>query len=200
MTGAVLAGGKSRRMGSNKAFIEIEGESIIKRVLKVIKSVFDGTNTGTNTDSNTIIVADGVLLYEGLSTRVVADIFKGAGSLGGVYTALFHSTGGYVFVAACDMPFIDRGCIKKVIKERGGAYDAFIPFVDGRYHPMHALYSKRCMRPIESMIKEGNLRITDLIERIRVKKLTEDDFNGLPIRASVMNINTMEELEGLKKE
>ncbi|GMR05051.1 MAG: hypothetical protein BMS9Abin23_0979 [Thermodesulfobacteriota bacterium] len=189
MTGAVLAGGKSRRMGSNKALLEFNGETIIQRVLKVVSGVFE----------KTMIVADDVLLYENLDARVVADIYKGAGSLGGVYTALFHSSGNHVFVAACDMPHIDAGAVKRIL-EAPGSYDAAVPFISGRYHPMHAVYSKRCMKPMEAMIKEGNLRLTGLMERIRVKKLVEEDFKGIPIEESVRNINTKEDLERLVTE
>lgn len=191
MTGVILAGGQSRRMGSNKAFIEIDGVPIIERALGVFKAVFD----------DVFIAAGDVLLYANLDTRVVADVFPGAGGIGGVYTALFHSTDNMVFVAACDMPFLDPACIKRVLDEKKvmGRFEAAAPFIGNRAHPMHALYSRRCMKPIEAMIKEGNLRINDLLSRIRVKQLTEEAFGGLPIAESVENVNTREELRRVRK-
>ncbi|TAN62740.1 molybdenum cofactor guanylyltransferase, partial [bacterium] len=81
MTGAILAGGKSVRMGFNKALIKTNDETIIERTIRLFKGIFD----------HTFIVANDVLLYENLDTPIFADIHKGAGSLGGIYTALVHS-------------------------------------------------------------------------------------------------------------
>lgn len=192
MTGAILAGGLSRRMGFNKAFIKLGGETVIERSVRLFKDLFD----------ETMVVTSEAVPYELLSTRVVTDIYPGAGSLGGIYTALFHSPGEYVFVAACDMPGLDPKAISAVLnaqKTSKGRFDAFIPFINERYHPMHAIYSKRCMKPMEAMIKEGDLRISGLIEKIRVKTLVEDDLEGTPIAASVENINTREELERISE-
>lgn len=188
MTGAILAGGKSRRMGFNKAFIKLNDETIIERSVKLLKKIFD----------DTIVVANEPLLYENLSVRIVTDIYKGAGSLGGIYTALFHSKGEYAFVTACDMPCLDEGAIRTMLSP-ADSFDAFIPCINGRYHPMHALYSRRCMRPIEEMIKSGNLKVGDLIDRIRVKALELKDFKGQPIEMSVENINTKDDLLRIKE-
>ncbi len=186
MTGAILAGGMSRRMGANKALIKLNGETIIERTVRLFKGIFD----------ETLIIANEPFLYEGLSTRICADIHEGAGSLGGIYTAIFHSKGPHVFVAACDMPFLDRNAVLKVIENP--ATDAVIPFIQGRFHPMHALYSRGCMSRIEALIKEKDLRLSSLIEKIRVRRLIEDDFPAIDIVASVENINTKEELERIR--
>lgn len=185
MTGAILAGGSSRRMGTNKAFIKIDGSTIIERSVKLFREVFD----------DLYVVANDVLLYEHLDARVVSDIIKGAGSLGGIYTAVFHSRDKSVFVAACDMPSLDREAIRRTAETPLGGFDAVVPFIGGRYHPMHAVYSRKCLKPIKAMIEEGNLRVTDLLDRIRVKRLTEDDFRGLPIESSVENVNTRDDLK-----
>lgn len=171
-------------MGQNKAFIEVDGSTIIERAIGVFKGVFD----------EVFIAANDVLLYSGLDTRVVADVFKGAGSLGGVYTALFYANGDHVFVAACDMPFLDPACIRRVLKEKRGC-NAVTPLIDNRPHPMHTLYSKYCMKQIEAMIKEENLRITDLFGLVHTKYLGEEAFTGMDIRSSVINVNTQEELQ-----
>lgn len=185
-TGAILAGGKSVRMGFNKALINTDGEAIIARTIRLFKGIFDAT----------FIVANDVLLYEGLDTPVFADIYKGAASLGGVYTALFHSKDNYTFVAACDMPLLDPAAIRKVLSSVNST-DACVPFINGQFHPMHAAYSKRCLKPIEEMIKSNDLRIHALFEKIRVKKLCLEDFNGIPVEKSVENVNTREDLKRL---
>ncbi len=185
MTGAVLAGGQSRRMGTNKAFIKVGGLTIVERVLGVLKEVFD----------ERLIIADDVELFRGLGARAIPDFYKGAGSLGGIYTALLNSSSETTFVTACDMPDINASAVKRVISAPLDGALAVVPFIGGRAHPMHALYHRECLRPIEKMIKAGNLRITHLLDNIEVKRLRENDFKGLAIKESVANINTREELQ-----
>ncbi len=170
-------------MGFNKAFIEIDGSTVAARAVAVMTSIFDSP----------IIIADNTTLYSHLGLPVYPDVIKDAGSLGGIYTALYHSKD-YAFVAACDMPWLDAGCIRRVL-ENVEDEDCVIPFISGRLHPMHAAWSKRCMGEIETRINKGNLRINDLLKHLRLKRLTEEYFRGLPIERSVENVNTPEDLE-----
>ena len=182
-SGAILAGGQSRRMGFNKAFLELEGSTVIARAVHVMTAVF----------SSPAIIANDTTLYGHLGLPVYPDIIKDAGSLGGIYTALYHSKD-YAFVVACDMPWLDPGCIRRVLDNVDGE-DCVIPFISGRLHPMHAAWSKGCMNEIEAMINQGNLRINDLLKRLKIKRLTEEYFGGLPIERSVENVNTRQDLE-----
>lgn len=183
MTGAILAGGKSRRMGFNKAFIKTAEGPIIERTVRLISSLFEIP----------FIVATQVATYNKLGVPVYPDIIAG-GSLGGIYTALSLSEKDDVFVTACDMPWLDEECIRTVARQAGKA-DCVVPFIGGRLHPMHAVYSRRCLDTIEKMIKDGNLRINALFDKTNALCLTEEDFNGLPIERSVENVNTGEDLK-----
>ncbi|HHL39272.1 MAG TPA: molybdenum cofactor guanylyltransferase [Deltaproteobacteria bacterium] len=183
---AVLAGGRSRRMGFNKALIEVDGTTIIARTVGLLRERFD----------DVFIVAGDPLVYESIGCAVVADVVKDAGSLGGIHTALFHARCPRVFVTACDMPFLAADVIGRVVEAgAAAAADAVVPYIDGRLHPMHALYSKKCLEAVESMIRAGNLRVMDLFERVRTRTLDEADFKGLAARESVGNVNTPEDLE-----
>lgn len=172
-------------MGTNKAFIEVDGAPIIKRVLGVIGKVAD----------EVLIIADDVDLYSGLGARAVPDAYTGAGSLGGIYTALLQAGSDLVFVAACDMPDIREDAVRKIIETPRGEALAVMPRIGGRLHPLHALYHRDCMAPMEEMIKSGELRIRTFLERVKVLTLTEKDFKGIEIGASVANINTPRELK-----
>jgi molybdopterin-guanine dinucleotide biosynthesis protein A len=183
-SGAILAGGKSRRMGFNKAFIALEGSTVVARAARTMAALFP----------EPVIIANDPALYSHLGLPVFPDIIKNAGSLGGIYTALYHSSKDYVFITACDMPWLDPGCVRRVLDNVDGE-DCVIPFINGRDHPMHAAWSKGCLSRIETMINEGNLRINDLLKRLRIKRLTEECFHGLPIERSVENVNTPEDLE-----
>lgn len=185
MTGAVLAGGQSRRMGTNKALLKIDGTTIIERVVSVLCNVFD----------EVVIIANDPAPYSFQGIKVYPDIHVGAGSLGGLYTAIVRSGSPFTFVTACDMPFLDTECIKRLLSIPRQGYDALVPSIGGRPHPMHGLYSKSCAGVAEEMIKGGNLRVNDMLEKIHVKMLTEADFTGLPIATSVENVNTKEDLK-----
>ncbi|MBI3399161.1 MAG: molybdenum cofactor guanylyltransferase [Deltaproteobacteria bacterium] len=189
MTGIILAGGKSSRMGFNKAFIDIDGKPIIHRTVDLFKELFD----------EIILIANDPAEYEELNILTVTDIVKGAGSLGGIYTGLFHARSEYSFVAACDMPFLNKEVILRMSKIAGN-YNVIVPFAVGRYHPLHAIYSKKCLKPIAEMIKEKDLRITNLFKKLKIKKLEEKDWlpSG-PILSSLDNINTREDLHRVIK-
>jgi len=165
MTGIILAGGKNRRMGFNKAFIDIGGQRIIQRTIGLFRELFD----------EIILVANNLAEYEELNVKVVSDIFKDAGSLGGIYTGLFHASSEYSFVAACDMPFLNKEVISKVNMAARDT-SAVVPFILGRYHPLHAAYSKKCLNSISEMIKERDLRITNLFHKIKITRLDEKDW------------------------
>ncbi|MCP3677239.1 MAG: molybdenum cofactor guanylyltransferase [Deltaproteobacteria bacterium] len=190
MTGAILVGGKSRRMGFNKAFIKVNGRTIIEGAIETLRHTF----------SHLIVVAssDNILEYEHLNITVFADVYAGAGSLGGIYTALFHSPSPYCFVAACDMPLLDSGIINRMVNEAKG-HDAVIPSINGRFHPLHAIYSRRCMTPMEEMIRGGDLTIGNLYQRINVKGLDEEFFHDSPALPFLTNLNTTDQLKELSE-
>lgn len=183
MTGIILAGGKSSRMGFNKAFIDIDGKPIIYKTVNLFKELFD----------EIIVVTNDPCGYEELNCLTVTDIFKGAGSLGGIYTGLFHSSSEYNFVAACDMPFLNKEAITRVIKLSEG-WNATVPYIMARYHPLHAVYSKKCIKPIEEMIKAKDLRIANLFQKVKTRKIGEIEWTGSETLSSLDNINTKKDL------
>ncbi|MBI5287182.1 MAG: molybdenum cofactor guanylyltransferase [Deltaproteobacteria bacterium] len=189
MTGIILAGGESKRMGFNKAFIEMGGMPLIERTVSLFTEVF----------SEVIIVSNNLQEYEHLNLMVVSDIVNGKGSLGGIYTGLIHSTHPYCFVVACDMPFLHKGLITHMIGKLRG-YDVVVPFIDGRYESLHAVYSKGCVKHIEKSIKEDNLKIVDFYPRVRVKTIQEEDCRRHdPLLLFRTNINTIMDLERIRE-
>jgi len=192
MTGIILAGGKSSRMGFNKAFIEIPVTSntagdrstitIIERTVNLFKEIFN----------EVIIITNTPIEYEQFNVRIARDLIKGAGSLGGIWTGIFHASSSHVFAAACDMPFLHKDTIIKMIDMMNEA-NVSVPFVNNRLHPLHAIYSKNCLKPMEEAIKNGDLRINNLLKKMRIKKV-EDIFIYKPASMSVYNINTKDDL------
>jgi molybdenum cofactor guanylyltransferase len=188
ISGIILAGGKSQRMGEDKAFIKIGEKPIIETIIDLFQKVFKETLIVTNRKDSYLYLKVGV--YE--------DIFPEQGALGGLYTGLFRSNSFNSFVAACDMPFLNKGVINYVCQQADG-YDVVVPRTEDGFQPLHALYSKRCLGPIETILTEEKTRIVDLYPLVRVRVVDFREFVSIdPEMQSFVNINTPEELNRLQ--
>lgn len=184
ITGIILSGGKSIRMGENKAFIEIEGTPIIKRIHLLFKKLFQ----------EVIIVKNQKEFFINLNAEIYSDLFPNRGVLGGLYTGLYFSSFPYSFCVACDMPFLKRPVIEYLIKNIQGN-DIVVPRTKNGLQPLHAIYSKNCLEPINKIMEQGKYKIIDFYPKVKVKIIEEDEFHALdPMRESFMNVNTPEEL------
>ncbi|MDO8444796.1 MAG: molybdenum cofactor guanylyltransferase [Deltaproteobacteria bacterium] len=185
VTGIILAGGKSSRMGRNKALLDFGGRRIIEHTVDLFKSIFPKVIIVTNTPEE----------YANLGIKTVTDIFPGKGSLGGIYTGLIHSSHDHSFIASCDMPFLRRELIEFLISLKGG-YDVVVPRLKDGYEPLHAVYSKRCSKSMEAMINKGDLRIIGFYPEVRVREVSEEELAPYISEPSpFVNINTPEEYE-----
>jgi molybdopterin-guanine dinucleotide biosynthesis protein A len=188
MTGLILCGGRSLRMGTNKAFVMVDGVPMIHRVLRVFQRLFQ----------ESIIAASDDSLFSGLGVKVVLDRIPGRGVLGGLYSGLTEASFPFSFVAACDMPFLDPGVIEALISMRGDA-DMVVPRTDAGFEPLHALYGKEaCLGPMEANLKAGKNRIVDIFPFVRVKVAYARDLGGTAVLArSISNVNTPWDLVAL---
>ena len=188
ITGVVLAGGMSRRLGRNKALEIIDGQPMITGVIEKIQKI---------TSSIVVIVNDverGILLPipEGIS--IVEDVFPDKGSLGGIYTGLISSSTEWTMVVACDMPFINLGLMRHMISQTPN-HDVVIPVISGRPETMHALYSKKCTESIASNITKNDLKITRFFENVRVHFVEDDELMRFDTSGiSFFNVNTESDL------
>ncbi len=189
LTGIILSGGKSTRMGENKAFIEIEGIPIIHRIHNLFERLFD----------EVIIVTNQEEFFSDLNAKSYKDLIPNRGVLGGLYTGLFFSSFLFSFCVACDMPFLKESVIKFLVKNIHG-YDVVVPKTKDGLQPLHAIYSKNCLEPIRKLIEQGKFRIIDFYWMVKVKIVEEQEFFSLdPMRESFINVNTPEELVLIKK-
>jgi molybdopterin-guanine dinucleotide biosynthesis protein A len=189
ITGIILSGGKSIRMGENKAFIKIEGAPIISRIYALFKELFQ----------EIIIVTDQKELFANFNSNIYSDLIPNKGVLGGVYTGIFFSNFLYSFCVACDMPFIKKSLVQYLIKNIKDE-DVIVPRTKDGLQPLHAIYSKNCLDPIKRIIEQGKYKIIDFYNLVNVKIVEENDFLSLdPHRESFINMNTPEELLSVKK-
>ncbi len=185
MTGIILSGGKNSRMGVNKAFLEINGVRLIDHILSVYRKIF----------SEIIIVTNEPLAYtEFPDTMIVTDIYKGKGSLGGIYTGLFYARNDYAFVAACDMPSLNIDFILFMMEQIGN-YEIVVPELPEGFQALHAIYSRRCLPAIQKMILADKLKISGLFKDVRSSKITEDKIKPFNQDGRLfLNLNTPEDL------
>ncbi len=172
MSGVVLAGGESRRMGQDKAFLRVGGRRLIDRVLSVVRRLSDDVIVVTNSPDE----------YAGLDARLVCDEVPGAGALGGIYTGLLTAAHRNSIVVACDMPFLNRELLRYMARQIQD-YDVVMPYVgEGEpasetkatakardLHPLHAVYGKRCLPPIERALERGDLRTIAFLQDVDVR-------------------------------
>lgn len=186
VTGVILAGGSSSRMGRNKALLEVDGIPIVTRIYRTLAGLFHEVIVVTNSPHD----------YDFLPCRKVPDIYPGTGSIAGLHSALAHSSSAHSFITACDMPFLDPDLIRYLCAAREGGYDAVTPFSDGGQEPLHALYSSGCRDIFENAIRHGERKILDILGRMNVRQVSCDELQRAGGQvSSFVNVNTPEEYE-----
>jgi molybdopterin-guanine dinucleotide biosynthesis protein A len=184
MIGTVLAGGKSRRFGRNKAVELFEGERLIERQVRTLRSLFPEVMIISNTPE----------LYLDLNVTIVQDIVPGRGPLGGIYTGLLFAQGDSIFVTACDMPFLQLPVIRRMLDLFSG-HDVVVPRLGEYLEPLHGIYSPRCLPHIKRMLDREDLQVIRFFPSLKVAYLDEEEIRGLdPAGLSFFNINTPEDL------
>ena len=188
ITGIILAGGKNFRMGKNKAFLEINGQRIIDRTKDLFVDLFD----------EIFLVTNSPLDYLDLNLRMVSDLFPGGGALGGIYSGLFHASHSHAFVAACDMPFLNKALISH-LGDLSHGFDIVIPKTEDGWEPLHAVYSQKCLPFMDFLLRKENLKIIDLFPKVKKREVTTEEILPFdPQLVSFLNVNTPEDLARAK--
>lgn len=181
----IIAGGRSRRFGRDKALFPVEGVPLIERVISVLGGIF----------AEISIIADDHGRFSGLGLPCHADIVKGWGPLGGIYTALHHARPGGCFVVACDMPFLSGPLIRAMAGLTAGS-DVLIPYLNGNYEALHAFYSPGCLEPVGQSIQRGERRVVSFFEEVAVRRVESAWIKEIADPARVfININYLDDLE-----
>lgn len=184
MTGIILAGGENSRMGMNKAFLVLEGERLIDRMLKIYRNLF----------SEVILVTKQPLHYLDLDVTIVTDIYPAGKALGGIYTGLFFASCPRAFVAACDMPCLNTRFIAWMM-EQAPAYDIVVPESAGGLEPLHAIYAKSCLPRMKHRIMQDKLRITDFYKGMKCLTIPDSILKTFDRSNRMLaNVNTPEDL------
>jgi molybdopterin-guanine dinucleotide biosynthesis protein A len=182
-----MAGGKSSRMGVNKAFVELHGKPLIGHVLDRVSDL---------EQEETILIANSPADYDHLGLPVYPDLIPGKGSLGGIYSAIHDSRSQYTLVVACDMPLLNPDLLRYMIGLCSGPVDVIAPRVEGHPQGLHAIYSKDCLEPIHRQLDAGRLKVIGFHQDVRVRYLDEPEYGRFdPNGLSFFNVNTPQDLK-----
>jgi molybdopterin-guanine dinucleotide biosynthesis protein A len=189
ITGVILVGGKSLRMGRDKALLQIAGKTFFDRVLDVFRESFD----------RIVLVGDRAERFAGYGLPVLPDIYPGS-ALGGLYTGLYHSATEHVFVGSCDLPFPNRAVVRHLCSLKSG-FDAVVPTLEHGFEPLFALYAKSCLEPMRELLESGNFCAYGYYPNVRVRYVQGEELAHLDRDGrSFVNVNTPEDFERIRKE
>jgi|SRR5579875_3217221 len=187
----ILAGGKSSRMGTNKALLKINGKPNIERIVEELRLVF----------TDLILVTNQPETYEYLRVKQTPDLFPGLGPLAGLHAGLTASEDDLNLLVACDMPFVSSRLAERLV-EQCGEMDAVIPVINGREHPLFAIFHKRTAKKAVKCMETGRLSMKDLLEQINVRYVTEKElpeFSSHELERIFFNMNRPDEYEAANK-
>lgn len=187
ITGIILAGGKSRRMGMEKGLIELNGKQLIQFAIEVLEPICE-----------TILISTNSHFYDFLPYKKIADEFPNSGPMGGIYSCLRASKTNQNLVLSCDMPFIKSQLLENLIENSDG-FDIVVPWHgEQRFEPMCAFYHKNVEPTFRDLILQKNYKIPDTFEQVRTNKyLISKD---LPYYSTDLfyNVNSKEQLSELQ--
>lgn len=185
-TGVILAGGQCARFcGKNKAFFRVGDKSIFDRIYEVFNDLFD----------EIILITNNPLQYLKWNLNIVSDVFPIQSSLTGIHTGLFFTSNPHAFFAPCDTPFLKKELIEIIIDNIEQNVDIVIPETSSGFEPVCAVYSKKCLKPIEQNLMQRKLRIQQVFKKLRIKKISEKILREKdPDLLSFFNVNTPKDL------
>ncbi len=182
VTGVVLAGGKSKRMGKDKSFLSYHGKYFIDRIIDALK------NTAV---PRILISVNEVDNYDSLPLRKIKDSFVDHGPLAGIYEALSVSSTDHIICVPCDMPLVDSAVLRYILSI-STPYTINVTSVDQNIHPLLGVFPKTILPKLENYLKSDRKKVIDF--------LTDADYNLIDLSAyrnRIININTEDEYRSL---
>jgi molybdenum cofactor guanylyltransferase len=188
VTGIVLAGGKSTRMGTEKGLVRFKGQNLIDYAIAALKP-----------HCNQLLISSHSEQYQYPGCRVVKDVFPDSGPMGGIYSCLLQSDNEINFVMSCDMPLVPDHVVSRILR-LVAEYDIAVPWHGRQYfEPLCAAYKRSLLPKFEKFIREKNFKIPDLIQKVRSIKIAIGEENGLnPMY--FFNVNSKSDLKMISSE
>lgn len=184
ITGIILAGGKSERMGTDKGFLTFEGKSFTQRIIDALRPLV-----------SEIIIISNNPAYDIFNLKRIHDDIENAGPLAGVYSGLHHSKTEYNLILSCDIPLINTNTLEMLIKAKNKESDIIQLESNGKSMPLIALYKKPCETLFHQLLQQGERRLQFAVNKCKVMTIILDSESDIFTR----NVNTPNELKEIKK-
>lgn len=187
--GVILAGGKSSRMGTDKALLKLNNKTVIEHIISEFLKVTD----------DIIIVANKPEYYHFLNLPIVSDRYQDKGPLGGLETALYHGSADNYLISACDTPFINHRVYQVLLAELKN-FDAIIPKYKDRLHPLSGIYARSLLPDIQYQIEQNNLRVQSFFNQRNINYIDQfTSINDDVLMKHFFNMNNPNEYNDAKR-
>ncbi len=190
LTAFILAGGKSSRMGRDKAFVEFEGRTLLARALELAASVTSEVRIVGSREKFAAFAP------------VVEDVFRECGPLGGIHAALRDSTTDLNLMLAVDTPLISWALLQYLIKQvRESAEEvAVVPRGKEGWQPLCAIYRREFADAVEEALRAGQYKIGWVLDKLRVRAIEQEELDRAGFSPAIFrNLNTPEELREVQR-
>lgn len=185
LTGIVLAGGMSTRMGQDKASLPWKGSDLLNTVLARLAPVCTELVVVSNVPRHIVLP----------NVKIVADKYIRCGPLAGMQAGIRAATCDYSFIAACDMPYLNTQAVAYIGSIAVG-YDAAVPFIGDFFNPLHGVYRRTCLPYIERLLKQGRYSILNFYNQIKLRRINVEELKKFDTELkTLININTPEDLQ-----
>jgi molybdopterin-guanine dinucleotide biosynthesis protein A/molybdopterin converting factor small subunit len=181
----ILAGGRSSRMGQAKALLMFDGEPLIAHVVRMLQRLF----------SEIVVVASPDQELPGLPVTLVRDDVAFQGPVSGIYHGVNASSASISFVCSCDLPFVNLPLVSYLVSQVGG-YEVVVPYWEGRFQPLFAIYRKTVAPYLRAQLNRGELRPVFLFDKVQTRKIDQEEIRDYdPEGLSFFNMNTPQDYE-----
>jgi molybdenum cofactor guanylyltransferase len=188
VTGIILAGGKSSRMGAEKGLVLLDNLPLIHYAIELLKDICNEIIISTNSDA-----------YSGFGYRIVIDEINNIGPISGIYSSLKASSNEINFVLSCDLPFVTTSLVKDLLNE-ADSYKVVVPWMGGNhYEPLCACYKKSVLPDLEVFISNGYSRLPDFFNQVSCNRFEIGFENYLFRENTFLNINSQNDLQAAEK-
>ncbi|HEX2934748.1 MAG TPA: molybdenum cofactor guanylyltransferase [Bacteroidales bacterium] len=181
VTGIVLAGGRSSRMGTDKSLMLLHGKPIISHVIEAIKPLCDQ-----------VVISSNKSVYDFTGCDVWPDLYPIQAPMIGIYSCLKRSTTDLNIVVSCDIPFVETALFTNLLQNMEGS-DIIVPVHDNYVEPLCAIYKKKVVPALQQFIDQQNYRLFEFVEHMPHRRL---EINPSTFSKRIfLNINTMDDFD-----
>ncbi len=200
VTAVILAGGKGKRLGYNKALLKMGDTYLLEIIVRNIKAISDRILFVVSPNDYSHLLSIHSSLLSSNCVSVICDSIPNQGPLLGLIEALKWSNEEWIFLVGCDMPFIEKPLVKLIYQSRKSGSQVLVPRLNGFLEPLHAFYHRSCLKAAETAYRQGKRKIKDFYPFVNVSVLEEKAMRVIKnYQISFFNINSAEDLQRAQK-